>query len=141
MKSTCLLACSPPCLVSTKKFSPWVYWKVFCHFWPIKLHNLSHMVLVTPIFPGIQQGLADTEIGNMIHHYNHQAFIILVLFTVLFYHFLFSRYLDLTKHHFLSDIFVPYPELIILSSVLVNLCKAAHRRYLEQEAVVSCFDS
>ena len=28
------------CLILTKKISTWVYWKVFCHFWPIKLHNL-----------------------------------------------------------------------------------------------------
>ena len=41
---------------------------------------------------------------------NHQAFVILVLFTEPFYHFLFSRYLDLTKHHFLSDISVPFPD-------------------------------
>ena len=26
------VACSPPRLVSTKKFSTWVYWKVFCRF-------------------------------------------------------------------------------------------------------------
>ena len=38
------LAYSPPCLLSTKKFSVWVYWKVFCHFWSIKLHDLPHMV-------------------------------------------------------------------------------------------------
>ena len=35
---------------------------------------------------------------------------ILVLSTVPFYHFLFSRYLDLTKCHFLSDILVPFPD-------------------------------
>ena len=46
----------------------------------------------------------------MIHHCNRQAFIILVLFTVPFYHFLFSRYLGLTKRHFLSDILVPFPD-------------------------------
>ena len=44
------LACSPPRLVSTKKFSAWVYWKVFCRFWPIKLHDLSHVVSAAPIF-------------------------------------------------------------------------------------------
>ena len=33
---------------------------------------------------------------------------ILVLFTVPFYHFLFSRYLVLAEHHFLSDILVPF---------------------------------
>ena len=47
------LACSPPRLVSTKKFSAWVYWKVFCRFWPIKLHDLSHVVSAAPIFLGI----------------------------------------------------------------------------------------
>ena len=45
------LACSPPrLLVSTKKFSSWVYWKVFCRLWPIKLRNLSHVVSAAPIF-------------------------------------------------------------------------------------------
>ena len=46
----------------------------------------------------------------MIHHCNRYAFINLVLFTVHFYHFLFSRYLSLTKRHFLSDILVPFPD-------------------------------
>ena len=55
-------------------------------------------------------------VGNMIHHYNCQAFIILVLFTVPFYHFLFSRYLGLTKCHFSSDILVPFPDLSNLYS-------------------------
>ena len=50
------------------------------------------------------------SVRNMIHHCNRQAFIILVLFTVPFYHFLFSRYLDLTKRHFSSDILVPFPD-------------------------------
>ena len=36
--------------------------------------------------------------------------IILVLFTVPFYNLLFSRYLDLTKHHFSSDILVPFSD-------------------------------
>ena len=52
----------------------------------------------------------------MIHHYNHKAFIILVLFKVPCYHFLFSRYLDLTECHFLSDIFIPFPDLSNLYS-------------------------
>ena len=30
--------------------------------------------------------------------------------TIPFYHFLFSRYLDLTKSHFSSDILVPFPN-------------------------------
>ena len=33
-----------------------------------------------------------------------------MLFTVLFYHFLFLRYLLLAEHHFLSDILVPFPD-------------------------------
>ena len=33
-----------------------------------------------------------------------------MLFTVLFYHFLFSRYLGLIKSHFSSDILVPFPD-------------------------------
>ena len=45
--------CSPPCLVSMKTFFMWAYWKVFCCFWPIKLRNLSYMILVAPIFPVI----------------------------------------------------------------------------------------
>ena len=47
-----LLAHLLTCFVSNKKFSEWVYWKVFCHFWRIKPCDLSHMVLVAPIFPG-----------------------------------------------------------------------------------------
>ena len=43
------LAWLPPRLVSTKKFSAWV----FCRFWPIKLRDLSHVVLAAPIFLGI----------------------------------------------------------------------------------------
>ena len=37
-------------------------------------------------------------------------------FTVPFYHFLFSRYLDLTERHFSSDILVPFPDLSDLHS-------------------------
>ena len=46
----------------------------------------------------------------MIHHCNCWAFIILVLFTIPLHHFLFSRYLSLTKHHFSSDFLVPFPD-------------------------------
>ena len=35
---------------------------------------------------------------------------ILVLFTVPFYHFLFFRYLVLVEHHFSSDILAPFPD-------------------------------
>ena len=52
----------------------------------------------------------------MIDHCNRQAFIILVLFTVPFFHFLFSRYLGLTKRHFSSDILAPLPDLSDLYS-------------------------
>ena len=48
-KSTCLLACLPAHLVSTKKFSAWVYWKLFSRLWLIKLCDLSHVVWVTCI--------------------------------------------------------------------------------------------
>ena len=41
---------------------------------------------------------------------------ILVLFTVPFCHFLFSRYLGLAKRHFSSDILVPFPNLSDLYS-------------------------
>ena len=47
------LACSPPHLVSAKKFSVWVYWRVFCRFRPIKPRDLSHVVSAPPIFLGI----------------------------------------------------------------------------------------
>ena len=67
----------------------------------------------------------------MIHHCNRQAFIILVLFTVPFYHFLFSRYLGLTKRHFSLDILVPFPDSSDLYShectYLALLC-AGHRK-------------
>ena len=63
MKSICLrreihllawlLAYSPARLLTTKKVSKWVYWKVFCHFGPIKLRDLSRVVSVAPIFPRI----------------------------------------------------------------------------------------
>ena len=45
-----------------------------------------------------------------------------MLFTVLFYHFLFSRYLDLTKPHFSSDILVPFPYWSNLYSRVFNKC-------------------
>ena len=51
----------------------------------------------------------------MIHHYNHET-VVLVLFTVPLYHFLFSRYLELAEHHFLSDILVPFPDSGVLYS-------------------------
>ena len=49
------------------------------------------------------------------HHYNHET-VVLVLFTVPFYHFLFWRYLELAERHFLSDILVPFPDLEVLYS-------------------------
>ena len=49
-KSSCLLAFSPRRLVSTKKFSAWVYWKRFWHFRPMKLRDLCHVVSAAPIF-------------------------------------------------------------------------------------------
>ena len=47
------IACLPPRLVSAKKFSTGVYWKVFCRFWPIQLHDLTHVVSAAPIFLAI----------------------------------------------------------------------------------------
>ena len=47
------VAWSPPRLVSTKKFSACVYWKVFCRFWPIRLRDLPHVVSAALIFLGI----------------------------------------------------------------------------------------
>ena len=52
----------------------------------------------------------------MIHHYNHETLVVLVLFTVSFYHFSFSRYLELAKRHFWSDILVPFPDSGVLYS-------------------------
>ena len=51
-------------------------------------------------------------VNIIMHHYcyNCKAFIILVLFAVSVYHFLFSKYLDLTKRHFSSDVLVPFPD-------------------------------
>ena len=63
----------------------------------------------------------------MIHHHR-QAFIILVLFTVPFYHFLFSRYLDLTKRHFSSDILVPFPDSSDMYSRGKRVKKAFHSK-------------
>ena len=66
-------ACSPAPFVSTKKFSVWVYQKVFYRFWPIKLGDLSHEVSAAPIFPGIflyhsisafQLRVRDSRIAN-----------------------------------------------------------------------------
>ena len=42
-----------PRLMSAKKFSAFVYGKVFCRFWPVKLHDLPHVVSAAPIFLGI----------------------------------------------------------------------------------------
>ena len=55
----------------------------------------------------------------MIHHYNHETLVVLLPFTVPFYHFPFSRYLELAEHHFSSDILVPLPD----SGVLYSLVK------------------
>ena len=52
----------------------------------------------------------------MIHHYNHETLVVLVLFTVFFYQFLFSRYLELTERHFSSNILVPFPDSGVLYS-------------------------
>ena len=46
---------------------------------------------------------------------------ILVLFTVPFYHFLFLRYFVLAEHYFSSDILVPFPDSSNLSKVTQNL--------------------
>ena len=54
----------------------------------------------------------------MIHHYNHEALVVLVLFTVPLYHFLFLRYLELAERNFSSDILVPFPDSGVLYSVI-----------------------
>ena len=46
---------------------------------------------------------------------------ILVLFTVPFYHFLFLRYLVLAERHFSSDILVPIPDSSNLYSRVIVL--------------------
>ena len=52
----------------------------------------------------------------MIHYYSHDTLVVLVLFTVLFYHFSFSRYLELAERHFSSDILDPFPDSGVLYS-------------------------
>ena len=59
----------------------------------------------------------------MIHYYNHETLVVLVLFTVPFYHFSFSRYLELAERHFSSDILVPFPDSGVLYSSGSNSIK------------------
>ena len=57
----------------------------------------------------------------------------LVLFAVPFYHFLFSRSLDLSECHFLSDTLVPYPDSSNLYSYVAyaqSFRAAAHQQKL-----------
>ena len=56
----------------------------------------------------------------MIPHYDHETLVVLALFTVPFYHFSFSRYLELAERHFSSDILVPFPDLEVLYSRVQN---------------------
>ena len=58
----------------------------------------------------------------MIHHYNHETLVVLVLFTVPFYHFLLLRYLELAKPHFSSDILVPFQNSGVLYSRVNTAC-------------------
>ena len=46
-----MLACLSPRLILTKKFVAWVYWKLFCRFWPFKARDFAHVVLTTLFFP------------------------------------------------------------------------------------------
>ena len=39
----CLLICFPD--ADKEIFHTWVYWKLFCHFWPAKWHNFAHVIL------------------------------------------------------------------------------------------------
>ena len=52
----------------------------------------------------------------MIHHYNHEILVVVVHFTVSFYHFSFSRYLELAERLFSFDILVPFPDAGVLYS-------------------------
>ena len=52
----------------------------------------------------------------MIHDKKHETFIILVLFTVPFYHFLSSRYVDLAELTFCLDALIPFPDSGVLYS-------------------------
>ena len=52
----------------------------------------------------------------MIHDKKHETFIILVLFTVPFYHFLFTRYVDLTELTFCLGALIPFPDSGVLYS-------------------------
>ena len=65
---------------------------------------------------GVNSTFFQKSVRNMIHHYTCQAFMILLLFTVPYYHFLFLRYLVLAEHRFSSDILVPFPDLSNLYS-------------------------
>ena len=41
------------CLMLTKKFSAWVYWKAFCHFWPINSRSIFLGIYFYHSFYGI----------------------------------------------------------------------------------------
>ena len=80
----------------------------------------------------------------MIHHYNHETLVVLVLFTVPFYRFSFSRYLKSAERHFSSDILVPFPiqefctavanrSLVSVNRVLTELNGGLQRLSLETE--------
>ena len=68
----------------------------------------------------------------MIHHYNHETLVVLVLFTVPFYHFLFSRYLELAERDFSSDILVSFPDLGVLYSRDMNMIVATQTIHLSE---------
>ena len=68
----------------------------------------------------------------MMHHYNHETLVVLVLFTVPFYHFSFSRYLEIAERHFSSDILVPFPDLGVLYSRDMNMIVATQTIHLSE---------
>ena len=63
----------------------------------------------------------DTPLQLLGIHYSS------TFYKIPFYHFLFSRYLGLTKRHFSSDIFVPFPDSSDLYSRVISINKNHHQ--------------
>ena len=103
----------------------------FLKFVENMIHHYSHQAFMILVLFKVPIYLFFSQDRYFCTAMNHQAFIILVLFTLPFYHFLFSRYLDLTERHFSSDILVPFPD----SSDFV-LGKTHSPRILQLQAIL-----
>ena len=57
---------SPACLMLTKKFSAWVYWEAFCHFWPINSRNIFLGIYFYHSFYGMISRLQSNH-GKGVH--------------------------------------------------------------------------